>query len=98
MAVISVRVRTVFTLWVAKEDLCWLSCTLDCLSSMWVPGRYTLSDSTPNKNSSKNCWTGGAGKTTDPEDADPIGAYQKKGKAMDTMTDHHRERRRRGCK
>ena len=80
MAVISVRVRTVFTLWIAKGDLCWLS------------------DSTPSKNSSKNCWTGGAGKTTDPEDADPIGAYQKKGKAMDTMTDHHRERRRRGCK
>jgi len=29
---------------------------LDYLSSMWVPGRYTLSDSTPNKNSLKNCW------------------------------------------
>jgi hypothetical protein len=45
---------------------------------MWVPGRYTLSASTPNKNSLKNCWTGGAGKTTNPEDVDPIGAYQKK--------------------
>jgi hypothetical protein len=63
---------------------------------MWVLGRYTLSDSTPNKNSLKNCWTGGAVKTT--EDDDPIGAYQKKGKAMDAMTDHHREKRRRGCK